>query len=1045
MERLTKFFMKRQVLFWSLMIIMAALGVLEFIQMPKLEDPAIYGRQATVVVPYPGATAHEVEMAVALMVEEQLNTLPNVKEITTVCKEDAAVFSVVFKDELDQSEMEQYFDLLRRKVNDFSSSLPQGTYTPIVVDDMMDVYGIMYALTGDGYDYDEMLRYAKLIRTRLLEVDGVKRVNIVGTRNQSINITLDKDFLAVNGMLPTQLMMTLQGISTPLSAGKYDANGSLYTMRIDGEESSLDEIRNLLITTPQGKTVRLDDLVLDISLDYDEPQTNGFFVDGKPALAICVALEKDVVVPNVGKDVDNHINKVLEYVPIGIELSKIYFQPDMVREAISGFAINVLMSVLIVILILILFVGWRNGLIVGLGLIITILMSFPILSAWGTNLQRMSLGAFIVAMGMLVDNSVVIIDGIMNDRQKGLSNRTYLYRTVHNTALPLLAATLIAILAFFGVYLSKGLMAEYAADLFKVLCVSLLVSWVLAIIQVPICVRRWSEKRWWKNTQKSGGQKFMNKFSTFVRKMISFCSRRKVLTISVAILLIFISSLGYKGIHNELLPDFEYNQIIVECFWPEGINANEVRDNLMEMTEELKRNDKITKVSASQGSAPAHYCLVRPMTAGGSCYGELMVDFISFEELDKALPDMRKTMRDKYPDAYIRFRKYNMAVSTSHPIEVEFSGPDPAVLRSLATQAEQIMRESPYIDAYSVQNNWGEPSRKLTVAYNEDNGQASRVSRSDVANALAAATSGMPMGIIQQQDESRVVYLKVRNTDGSPIEDLNDAPVWTMLNIRPENISMASMMSGNMGKTTDNMFRTVPLSSVSDGINLTFEENNIHRHDSRRAIEVECDPNPDIKGITSVKATNSIRQSIENIEIPYGYEMQWIGTEKSANEGVSNVLMKSVIGLVLIVVVLLLLFNSWKKIAVIVLCLPFVVCGIIPALLITGKVLNFMVMIGIIGMSGMMIKNSIVLVDEIDRLIGKGVKPFDAVVQATISRTRPVLMASLTTMVGMIPLLSDAMYGSLAVAIIGGLSVGTLVTLIFLPFLYISFFKIKSN
>lgn len=1045
MEALTKFMMKRRALFWSLTIIFALLGVFSFVRMPKLEDPAIYGRQATVVVPYPGATAHEVELAVALMVEEQLNTLPKVKNIHTVCSEDAAVFTVEFDGEIAREEMEQYFDMLRRKVRDFSVNLPQGAYSPIVIDDMMDVYGIMYAITGDGYDYDEISRYAKLIRTRLLKIEGVKRVNIAGTRSQSVNITVDKNTLAANGILPTQLMIALQSVSKPVSVGRYEADGNRYTVRVSGEDCSVEDIKNMLFVTPQGKTARLQDFVLDVSLEYEEPQTNGFFVDGEPALAICIALENGVVVPDVGKTVDAHINKVMSNVPAGIAVNKIYFQPDKVTEAIGGFALNVLESVLIVVLVLILFVGWRNGLVVGFGLILTILMSFPILSAWGTTLQRMSLGAFIVAMGMLVDNAVVVIDGIMNDRQRGLSHRKYLYRTVHNTAMPLLGATLIAILAFIGVYLSKGLIAEYAADLFKVLCVSLLVSWMLAIVQVPICVASWSERRWWRTNRKAGGHKFMNKFAGFVRKTINFTSGHKVITTTVAVLLVLVSVFGFKYVRYDLLPDFEYSQIIVECFWPESISSDKVRDNLIEMTEVLRKKENIVRVSASQGSAPAHYCLVRPMTAGGSRYGELMVDFVSFRELEKSLPELRRCLREKYPDAYIRLKKYNMSVITSHPIEVEFSGPDPAILRSLARQAEEIMRGCPYIDAYSVQNNWGERSRKLMVLFNKENAMAAHVSRSDVANALAAASDGMPVGVIQQHDEGRIVRLKVRNSDGSRIEDLGDVPVWTILNIRPDNISIPSLMSGGMSGITDNMFRTIPINSVTDSIGLTWEENNIHRNNSRRAIEVECDPNPDIKGMTSAKALNEIRKSVEAITLPEGYEMQWLGTEKAANDSIISVLLNSIIGVVMIILILLFLFNSWKKLSMIMLCLPFMICGIVPALLITGKVFNFMVLIGLVGMMGMMIKNTIVLIDETDRLINNGATPFDAIVQATVSRTRPVLMASLTTIVGMIPLLGDAMYGPLAVAIMGGLGVGTLVTLILLPFLYITFFHIKSN
>lgn len=1032
--------MQRRTLFWSLMVILGLFGAFSFLLMPKLEDPALYGRQATVVVPYPGGSAHEVELDVALIVEEQLNTLPNIKDIRTTCREDVAIFTVEYSGTIEQKDMEQQFDLLRRKVRDFSTSLPQGSYTPIVVDDLMDVYGVMYALTGEGYDYEELLRYAKLIRGKLLEVNGVKRVNIAGTRKQNINITIDRDRLTANGLLPTQLMMALQGYTKPVSAGKYDIDDSRYSLRISGEENTIEDIKNLTLTTLNGKKVRLADVVQSVSLDYEEPQTGGLFVDKTPALAICVAMERDAVVPTVGNAIEKHLSKTMNKLPAGLELSKIYFQPDRVNKAVSSFALNVVESVAIVVLVLILFLGWRSGLVVGFGLLLTILMSFPILNAWGTTLQRMSLGAFIVAMGMLVDNAVVIIDGIMNERKQGLSHHTYLYNTVHNTAIPLLGATLIAIFAFIGVYLSKGAIAEYASDLFKVLCVSLLVSWMLAIIQIPVCTAVWCHPR---REKQKGNSNFFNRFSSWIRHSIAYLLKHKLGTITVALLLLGIAVWGLSAIKMNIMPDFEYEQIIVECFWPENENADHVRDNLLEMTKLLEQNNHIAHITASQGSAPAHYCLVRPMTAGGSRYGELMIDFIDSRTLNEELPELRRTLRQRYPDAKIRFRKYNLSISTSHPIEVEFSGPDPAVLRNLASQAEQIMIQSPYVDAYTVQTNWGPLNEKIRMNYDKERGTLAGVSRSDVAMSLAAATSGAPIGLLQLQNESKIVYLRVRENDGSPIANLNETPVWTTLNIHPDPISLADLMSGNIKSKADNMFRTVPLAAVTNGAEPIWEENNIQRHNGRRAIEVECDPNPDNPKATADKATAALRTQINAIPLPDGYEMQWLGTVQTAGESISFVLLNSIIGIFIILLILLLLFNSWSKLAIILACVPFTICGIVPVLLITEKPLTFMVVIGVLGLMGMVIKNAIVLIDETDRLLSSGMKPFEAIATATASRTRPVLMASLTTILGMIPLIGDAIYGPPAIAIMGGLTIGTLITLVLIPFLYAAVYHIK--
>ena len=1036
--------MKRRTLFWSLMIIMAIAGVVCYRIMPKLEDPAVKGKQATVVVPYPGGSAYEVEQNIAKKIEDQLNTLPDIYEIRTTCRENVAMFQVEFQKKVTEKEIEQYFDLLRRKVNDITPYLPQGTYTPIVVDDMMDVYGIMYALTGDGYDYEEMLRYAKMIRNRLLEVKGVKRVNLAGSRAEVINILIDQDRLAMNGMLPTQLMLSMQQFGKIVSAGQYETDGVFYTLRVSGDENTVEDIKNILITTPQGKVVRLRDLVQDVQLAYAEPQINGFFVDGEPAIAICVAMEGDAVVPDVGKDVEQQMEQVMANVPAGLTLHKIFFQPDMVSSSINGFLMNVAESVIIVIIVLVLFMGWRSGVTIGFGLIMTILISFPLLLTWGTTLQRISLGAFIVAMGMLVDNAVVVMDGIIVDRKRGLPPEKYLYRTVHNTAMPLLGATIIAICTFIGVYLSEGSTAEYAADLFRVLCVSLLVSWFLAMVQIPISTESWFKKKSKVESQKSKEDRPIqpSRYATVMRQMLTRIVAHKGASIAIALLVLAGSAAGFLGIKNVFFPDFEYNQVIIECFWPETTSADEVKAHLIEMTHTLRVNDNVVRVSASQGNAPAHYSLVRPMTAGGACYGELMVDFHNYKELCSQIDAMRDQLRDTYPDAYIRMRKYNFSIKSSHEIEAEFTGPDPRVLRQLAGQAEQIMRESELVDPYSVQNDWGPQQQKLQVWYNENNGTNARIGRSDVANALSAATTGMPIAMLTYEDESRIVYMQVRQSDGQKIADLTNIPVWSMINIRPDPVSIPALMAGGVESVTGNLFRTVPLSSVCDSMTIVFDDPIIRRHNGQRCIQVECDANPYHPKATMASVLADVRPKIEAIPLPDGYSLDWIGSKKSTDESVTQVLAYQVIGIIIMLLVLLGLFNSWKKVLIILCCLPFMICGIVPAMLLTDKPLTFMALIGILGLLGMLVKNAIVLVDEIDRLQREGESPFEAIIQATISRTRPVVMASLTTIVGMIPLLPDPMFGSMAVAIMGGLAVGTLVTLLLLPLLYATLFRI---
>ena len=1044
MTKITEFFMRRTTLFWSAMTAVIIAGVIAFVQMPKLEDPVVAVKQAMVAVPFPGASAHEVELKVALPMEDALRTLPDVKEVKAECSDGMATFTVEFLMTVPLENLEQHFDLLRRKVSDMTASLPQGCYTPVVIDDMMDVYGIFYAFTGDGYSYTEMYKYANMIRRELLSVKGVKRANIVGNRNEIVNITIPHEYISRNGIMPTQIMSALNNAGKTVSAGNYSVEGDRLRIGVSGVVKDEKDISGIIINTTDGKQLRLGDIA-KIGRNYAEPQRNGFFVEGKPALAICLAMEDDAIVPDVGKLVDEKLAEAMKRVPVGMEIEKIFFQPDKVDEAINSFMINLVESVIIVILVLIFTMGLRSGVIIGFGLILTIALSFPILLVCGTTLQRISLGAFIVAMGMLVDNAIVIMDGILIDKQRGLGPKTYLYRIGRNTAMPLLGATVIAAATFVCIYLCPGSVGEYASDLFLVLCVSLLVSWVLALIQVPVCAKSWLPVR---ETKKKADGVMNSPVHRFIRRTIATLIAHRKLTISVAVGVLLLCIFGFTKIKNLFFPDFDYKQFVIEYYLPAQSSPDRVKHDLLEISKLLEKNPEVERVAASMGCAPARYCLVRPMTAGGDCYGELMVDCKDYETVMKQIPTIREQLREKYPDAYIRIRKYNFSIDTSHTVEVEFSGPDPATLRDLSRQAEEIMRSCPYVDPYSVENNWKPRGKVLMAEYNRPGALRSGIERSDIGNALMATTDGLPVGVINDQDRQVMVNLNIRNADGSRINDLGGIPVWSMMNIHlsGDALQTAAVGGGSIGEIKDEMMKSVPLSSVTDSVRLSWDENVVLRVNGQRAIEAECDPNTDLYEATPAKVVSEIKDKIEAIALPEGYKMKWIGESELQDEAIGGLMKYVPITIFIVLFALLLLFNNWKKVILILMCFPFVFCGITPALLIFRQPFTFMAIIGVMGLVGMMVKNAIVLVDEINRLQTEEHKSaYTSVIEATVSRVRPVLMASLTTIVGMIPLLGDPMYGSMAITIMGGLTVGTVITLLLLPLFYTALFKIKAD
>lgn len=1040
-DSITGYFMKRPVIFWSLLASLLVAGLLSYTSMPKLEDPAVSAKQAMVAVMFPGASAHEMELNVAQVVEQELRSLPDVKKVRTECQNGSAIFTVEFKMTVRQEDLEQHFDMLRRKTGAVALKLPQGCYAPVVIDDMMDVYGILYGLTAEGYDYPAMYKYAKYIQRELLAVDGVKRINLSGNRDEVINITISKENISRNGIIPTQIMSALQAAGKTVDAGRYLSDNDRIPVYVDSQLEDEKDVADLQFQTLDGNMMRIGDIAT-VEREYSEPQRSGFFVDGKPAIAICIAMEADAIVPDVGKAVEKRLAEVMETIPVGFRTEKIFFQPDKVNTAINSFLLNLLESVLIVVLVLIFSMGFRCGLIIGFGLLLTIAGSFPILLTMGVTLQRISLGAFIIAMGMLVDNAVVIMDGILVDKQKGYGPKTYLYNIGRKSAMPLLGATIIAAASFVSVYMSPSTAGEYASDLFLVLCVSLLLSWVLALVQVPVCSKAWLPVKhaYGKN---SGG-----KMQELVKKAVSWLIDHKIPATVCAFIILALCVIGIPHIKNVLFSDFDTDQFIVECFFPSETSADVVRDKMLEMREDLVSNPEIKHMTISQSSAPAHYSLVRPMTSGGDCYAELMVDCKDYKAVLKQIPQVRKHLRESFPEAYIRIRKYNFSVSTTHTVEAEFSGPDPAVLRSLSAKAEEIMRACPYVDPYSVQNNWKPIGKKLVADFDQHDAARAGIGREDVGNALQAASDGLPVGVIYSGDEIVQINLRVRNEDGSRIGDMGDAPVWSMMNLHLSEDDLKSVLSGGTGMSElqDKMFRATPLSNVAKKVGLRWDDDLVLRSNGSRAIEAECDPAFDVPTATAAKAMSSVRKEIEGIELPDGYKLHWIGDSELSNEAIGQVMKYVPVSVIVILLVLLLLFNDWRKLGLILLCFPFVACGIIPALLLFRMPFTFMAIFGAIGLMGMMIKNAIVLVDEITRLCKEEkMDPYKAVVEAVASRTRPVILASLTTILGVMPLASDAMFGSMALVIMGGLTVGTIITLALLPTLYAVFFKVKKS
>ena len=1032
---ISKWALNRGVLIHAFVAVLIIGGLWAFTQMPKLEDPAIRVKQALVVATYPGASAHQVELELTDPIEKSIRQMPTIDHIESSSYADMTIITVELHPTVKDDELEQQWDLLRRKVENIKPSLPKGSQVMTVADDFGDVYGMFYALTGDGLSDRQLSDYAELIKREVLAIDGVTRVDIYGKRPECININLKEEKMANLGVLPTEVIQTLNGQNATSYAGYYDNGTRRIRVTVDDKFRSVEDIADMLIAGHDDDQLRIRDIA-DVSKGYEKVTRNAMLRDGERALGISIACSSSHDILKVGDKVEEKLGQLAERMPVGVEYNKVFFQPERVSDSLYTFLINLLESVVIVVVVLIFFMGFKSGVILGMSLAVIVFGSFLVLNGFDGTLQRVSLAAFILAMGMLVDNAIVIVDGILVDLRSGKPRAEALTSIGRKTAMPLLGATLIAILAFMPIFLSPDTSGVYVRDLFIVIAVSLLLSWLLALTHVPLMANRLLHPK------VSEGEAYKGKAYDMLDKVMGICLRHRLMVVGAAVVLLVGSMSCYPFLQQSFFPDMEYDQLYIEYKLPEGYNSTQVEHDLEQMRKMLMQCKDVTHVTTSIGGTPSRYNLVRSIATPSLAYGELIVDFTSPETLVAHLDSMQRTLNDRFPDAYIKIKRYNLMYK-KYPIEICFNGPDPQVLHQLTDSAMAIVRNSDKVCLPT--SDWEPRVPVLTVDYNQQAARTSGLSRGDVALSLMSYTDGIPVGTFYDGIHPENIYVKCHTDKGEEVENLDRVNVFGMMpnvgNVFNRS-TVQKLMSGRLDK--DDVIRqvtsTTPLSQVSKGIDIRWEEPVVVRYNGQRQQRLQCSPAP---GVSTESARQSIAKAIESIALPEGYSLSWEGEYKASTQSKQYLFKGFPLSVVMMLLILIMLFNDFRRPAIIFSCIPLVVVGVFPSVLLSGKDFGFVAIVGILGLIGMMIKNGIVLIDEISLQISQG-KPLDrALIDSSKSRLLPVMMASLTTILGMIPLISDSLFGSLAVTIMGGLAAGTVIILIFIPVLYSLMYKSK--
>lgn len=1009
--KLVEYFLRNKSITILLLVLIFVGGMFSYVKMGKLEDAPFTIKQALVVTPYPGASPSEVQTQVTDVLEEAIQSLGELYYLKTENRAGLSKITVYVKKEIRADQMQQLWDKLRRKVGDVQSRLPAGAGESVVNDDFGDVLGVFYGLTGDGYTYRQLEDQAKLIKNDLLKVPDVAKVEIYGTQIPTIDVTMSPALMSASGITTRDIALAFEAQNKVVDAGALETDENRIRIESTGNFFSIDDIRNLTIVSTTGEHFFLSDIAT-IEEGYKSPISNMMRIDGEPAIGIAVSTVPTGNVVDMAILVKERTDWFSENMAQGLTLTSIYDQGHESAVANDGFILNLVISVVTVVLILLFFIGFKNGLLVGSGLIFSIFATLIVMLAYGIALQRMSLAAIIIAMGMLVDNAIVVSDSVLVNMQRGMRKRVAIMRACSSTAMPLLAATVIAILTFLPIYYSPHITGELLSSLVIVIGVSLMFSWVFALTQTPFFIQEFVRRP---RPDELKATLFGGRIFNMFRSSLRFVIRHKYISVGLVVVMLVLSAWSFKFIPKVFVPALDKQYFTVDMWLPEGTRIDKSDQMVSDIAQYIGSFDQTDMVSTYVGRTPPRYYLSNVAFGPQPNYAQLLVKCHSPKLARQLHALLQDSLRTKYHESLLKINKFELSPLTEALIEARFLGPDQAVLDSLTQVAIGIMRQNPKVA--DARNEWGNMTMMIRPVYDPVKAGAVGITKSSMMESVKSIGDGLGVGVYRDNEKQVPVLLK------SDVDSITDADA----------LGNFAVWNGD---------RSAPLSQVTQQIETTWEYPQIRTYNRQLSMAAMCGVH---EGYTMAEVHGEIRDAIEKIELPDGYTFFWDSQFKDQNEGLTALTKFFPLAGLLLVVILVALFGNFREPIIIICILPLSLIGVAVGLLITGFEFGFFPIAGWLGLLGMIIKNVIVLIDEINVQHRSGINLYTSIVEATVSRTRPVLMAATTTIFGMVPLLFDVAFGGMAATIIFGLTFATGLTLFITPALYAIFYKVKEQ
>lgn len=1040
---------KNSVITWVVTLVMAVVGTLAFDNLSRLEDPEFTIKEAMVITVYPGASAREVEEEVTDLIERATQQLGQLFYVESHSYRGKSLVKVRIKDKYDKYGLPQVWDELRRKVNDIQHQLPPGAKTSIVNDDFGDVFGVYFALTGEGYSKKELYEFAKFLRRELLIVQDVKKISLYGQPNEVIYVEMQREKMTALGISPLDIYDALGAKNEAVSSGFVTIGPERLAMNPTGEFTSEDQFNNLLVSARgrDKQQVYLGD-VAQITRGYKDPADNLLRYDGQPAIGLAISTISGGNVISMGDGLAERLEQLKEQIPLGMKLNVVSMQSDSVTVAIDNFLVSLMQAVAIVVVVLLFFMGLRSGLIIGAVLVVTIMGTFIFMGMFDITLERISLGALIIALGMLVDNAIVVTDGMRVRIDRGMKALEAAKEVVSQTAVPLLGATAVAIAAFAAIGTSEDSTGEYTRSLFSVVLISLSMSWFTAVTTTPLLCKVFLKPAK-KKADDSGEDPYHKGFYLLYRNFLTAAIRHRWATIGVTVVIFAASIFGFGYVKNSFFPDSTRPQFYVDVWYPEGTHINVTRDRMKAIEEKLREYQGVTHLTTQIGGSSPRFLLTYTPEQPYSNFGQILVDVEDFSVIAKLEKQIQKDLDYFQPDARINVRLFVLGPATGGKIQLRISGPDPEKLRELSLKAEGVLLTNDNVKG--LRNEWDQKVKTIRPRLSEAQARQLGIDRTDVATAIAHAVEGVQAGVYRERDELLPIIARAPEDERQTLYNFDQIPIWS-----------------------PSVQQMVPLGQVVTDFDMEFENAHIWRRDRvsmlrlhfdmreglsselladvkadiEKALGVDVNAYFDYKKVVNNHTSDTIKiKFLDRLplkDMP-GYYMAWGGENEDSQKGASAIAGALPIFFGLMVLIVIFLFNSIRKTLVIWLVVPLAIIGVTVGLLMFKQPFGFMALLGFMSLAGMLIKNAIVLVDEIDTQLSQGKPPVEAVVESGVSRLIPVAMAALTTILGMVPLLGDAFFIAMAVTIMFGLGFATVLTLVVVPVLYATLFNFKED